>query len=209
MLKIYGADLSSPANKVRFVANYLNLEYQYNRIKIRDGENKTKEFLMLNPVGKIPVIDADGFVLFESDAIIKYLAVKSGSEIYPREIKAQALVDQWMNFISLHVNTAIGKVLYNRVFVKFANGEPDERSIADGLNFLKRFLPIINNQLLNNKVIAGDKLTLADFTLLAALDPVDVAKIDISEYRSINAYLKELRQEEFYTKCHRFYGEQL
>jgi len=76
MLKIYGADLSAPANKVRFVANYLGLEYDYVQIKIREGEHRAEQFLKLNPVGKIPVIDDDGFTLYESNAICKYLCDK-------------------------------------------------------------------------------------------------------------------------------------
>ena len=81
MLKIYGADLSSPANKVRFAANALGLEYEYIQVKLRDGEHKKSEFLKINPVGKIPVIDDDGFVLFESGAIAKYLCVKHNSAL--------------------------------------------------------------------------------------------------------------------------------
>ena len=64
MLKIYGADLSAPANKVRMTANALGIEYEYIRVSIRDGENRTEEYLKMHPAGKVPVIDDDGFVLF-------------------------------------------------------------------------------------------------------------------------------------------------
>ena len=76
MLIIYGADLSTPANKVRFVANALGLEYEYHRISLRDKEGQTEEYKRVHPAGKIPAIDDDGFVLFESNAIIRYLADK-------------------------------------------------------------------------------------------------------------------------------------
>src|SRR3989338_5290751 len=95
MLKIYGANLSGPSNKVRMVANYLGLEYEYLQVKIREGENKKEWFLKLNPIGKIPVIDDDGFCLFESNAIVKYLATKNRSSAYPQELKQRAIVDQW------------------------------------------------------------------------------------------------------------------
>jgi glutathione S-transferase len=71
MLIIYGSDFSAPANKVRFVANALGLDYEYKVVRIRDGENKTEEFKKMHPAGKIPVINDHGFILFESNAIIK------------------------------------------------------------------------------------------------------------------------------------------
>ena len=76
MLKIYGADLSPPSNKVRFVANELGLDYEYNSVNLVSGENQSEGHLKLHPGGKVPVIDDDGFVLFESNAIIRYLAAK-------------------------------------------------------------------------------------------------------------------------------------
>ena len=79
MLKIYGADLSGPANKVRFVANYLGLKYDYVVVKLREGEHQKPEFLKINPIGKIPAIEDDGFTLFESNAICRYLADKNNS----------------------------------------------------------------------------------------------------------------------------------
>ena len=57
MLKIYGSELSFPANKVRFAANALNLKYEYIKVNLRVQENRTEEFLKINPSGKIPAID--------------------------------------------------------------------------------------------------------------------------------------------------------
>ena len=96
MLKIYGGDLSSPANKVRFVANYLGLKYEYIAVKLREGEHQKPEFLKINPIGKIPAIDDAGFCLFESNAICRYLADKSSSSVYPRGLQERAIVDEWL-----------------------------------------------------------------------------------------------------------------
>ncbi len=209
MLKIYGGDLSSPANKVRFVANSLGLPYEYIQVKIREGENRTPEFLKLHPAGKIPVIDDHGFVLFESNAIIKYLARKAKSPLYPSELEKRAVVDQWINFSSIHIGEAVGKVLYNRIFAPMLKVPVDERSIQDGLKFLDRFLPVVNYQLAQNAYLAGKDLSLADMTLLAALDPCEVAQIDISFYSNIVKWRRDLKQKDFYTKCYKAYGESL
>ena len=131
MLKIYGSDLSSPVNKVRFVANYLGLKYDYIIVKLREGEQNKPEFLRINPVGKIPAIDDDGFCLFESNAICRYLADKNQSAIYPKELKERANVDQWLDFGSMHVGAAVSKVVYNRIFAPMRKIEVDERSIKE------------------------------------------------------------------------------
>ncbi|MDP2652451.1 MAG: glutathione S-transferase family protein [Candidatus Omnitrophota bacterium] len=209
MLKIYGGDLSGPSNKVRFVANYLNLPYEYQLVSIRDGDNRKPEYLKLHPAGKIPAIDDGGFVLFESNAIIRYLSHADGAAIYPADPQKRAVVDQWVDFVSFHVGGGVDRVLYNRVFVKFIGVEPDERSVQDGLSFLGRFLPIIEAQLNKHAYVAGPDMTLADFCLLSVLDPVEIAGIDVSKYPAIVSWRKKLKEQEFYTKCFKAYGERL
>ena len=110
MLTIYGADLSPPSFKVRFAANALALTYEYKKVDLINGENTSEDFLKLNPAGKVPVIQDDGFVLYESNAILKYLAATSESPLYPAGIKQRALIDQWMDFVSHHVATAMNRV---------------------------------------------------------------------------------------------------
>lgn len=209
MLKIYGSDLSGPANKVRFVANYLGLNYDYIVVKLREGEQYRPDFLKINPIGKIPAIDDGGFCLFESNAICRYLADKNNSPIYPRGLKERAIVDQWLDFGSMHVAAAVSKVVYNRIFAPIRKIEADERSIKEGLEFLARFLPVVDRQLADKKFLLGDAITLADFNMLAGLDPVEAAQIDISGYTNVCRWRKELKKQDFYTRCHKEYGESL
>ena len=209
MLTIYGADLSSPSSKVRFVANALGLDYEYKRVDLVKEENRSEEHLKLHPGGKVPVIEDDGFVLFESNAIIKYLAAKSASPLYPSGIKQRAVIDQWTDFVSHHIATAVSRVLFNRVFAPFLNVEVDNRSISEGLTFLDRFLPVVDNPLKERRYLAGGELTIADFGLLSALDPCEVAQVDLSGYLNITRWRKDLQGRDFYTKCHKSYGDVL
>lgn len=211
MLKIYGADLSAPANKVRMAANVFNLRYEYIRINIREGENRKDAYLKLHPAGKVPVIDDDGFILFESDAIIKYFAAKelTPTPLYPADFRQRALIDQWMDFATIHVGGAMGRVLFNRVFASFAGVPVDERSLSDGLKFLNRFLPVVDNQLGKAGRFAGEQFSLADISLLATLDPAEVADIDLAPYAHIVKWRAELMRKDFYTRCHRSYSDVL
>ncbi len=202
MLTIYGMDFSSPANKVRFAANAMGLKYEYKQVNLMAGEQKSPEFRKVNPVGRVPAIDDDGFKLFESAAIIKYLAEKNNSPLYPKDIKKRAVIDQWIDFGNIHVATALARITFNRVMYKFLNMEKDERSLNDGIKFLGNFLPIIETQLKENKYLAGSEMTLADINLLAVLDPAELSSVDLSAYPSIVNWRKNLKAQSFYTKCH-------
>jgi glutathione S-transferase len=202
MLTIYGFDFSSPANKVRFAANAMGLQYEYKRVNLFAGEQKSPEFLKLNPIGRVPAIDDNGFKAFESAAIIKYLADKNNSPLYPKDIKKRTIVDQWIDFANIHVATALARVTFNRVMYQMIKVEKDERSLSDGIRFLGTYLPILEKQLKENKYLAGGEMTLADINLLAVLDPAELSSVDLSIYPSISNWRKNLRTQSFYTKCH-------
>ena len=202
MLTIYGFDFSSPANKVRFAANAMGLQYEYKQVNLMAGEQKSPEFLKLNPTGRVPAIDDNGFRVFESAVIIKYLADKNNSSLYPKDLQKRTIVDQWIDFANLHVATALARITFNRVMYKFLNVEKDERSLGDGIKFLGQFLPVIEKQLKENKYLAGNDMSLADINLLAVLDPVELSSVDLSAYPSIINWRKNLRTQSFVTKCH-------
>lgn len=209
MLTINGSDLSAPSNKVRFAANAIGIKYEYKRIDLRAGEHLKLEFLAVNPVGKVPAIDDEGFRMFESNAIIRYFADKNNSPLYPRGLQDRAVVDMWLDFGSMHVGAALSKVIYNRLFAPLRDIPVDEVSLKEGLKFLERFLPVVDGQLAKNKYLAGAKLTLADINLLALFDPCEIANIDLSSYKNIVRWRDTLRKEKFYTDCHQEYGASL
>ncbi len=206
MLTIYGSDLSAPANKVRFAANAIGIKYEYKRVDLRAGEHFKPEFLAVNPIGKVPAIDDEGFRMFESNAIMRYLADKHNSPLYPKDLKERAVVDMWLDFGSMHVGVALSKVIYNRLFAPLRDIPVDENSLKEGLKFLERFLPVVDGQLARQKYIAGAKLTLADINLLALFDPCELTGIDISSRKNIVRWREALRKEKFYTDCHQEYG---
>jgi glutathione S-transferase len=205
MLTIYGTPLSSPTNKVRYVANYLHTSYQFHPINLATAEQSQPDYLMINPFGKVPAMDDNGFRLGESNAIIRYLANKDESIIYPQELQQRAIVDQWIDYASQHVMLALGRIMFNTYFYKSFGTSADERSIQDGRKFIAHYLPIIDKQLSKNTFIAADVLTLADFVMLASLDTAELAKIDLNPFSYITAWRNELSQNAFYTMCHESY----
>jgi glutathione S-transferase len=198
-MKIYGIDVSFPTNKVRYVANALGLSYEFVHLMPFSPESEAPDYRAKHPVGKIPVLEEDdGFTIFESNAIIRYLAVSRGSELYPQDLRERAVVDQWMDFASIHIGTAIGRVFWNTIGVKFMNEEPDANSLAAGRGFLERFLPAVDAQIANSAYLLGDSLTLADFATLAPLDPAELIGLDLGAYPNVARWRADMQSRDWY-----------
>jgi glutathione S-transferase len=95
-LKLYNVTYSGNAYKVRLLLNQLGVPCEIVEVDILKGESRTAEFLKINPNGRTPVLDDDGFILAESNAILAYLA--RGTKYLPEERKAFALIFQWLFF---------------------------------------------------------------------------------------------------------------
>ena len=206
MLKIYGHPMSAPTNKVRMCANAAGLDYELVVIDLSTGEHKGEDFLTINPAGQVPAIDHDGFRLFESNAISKYLA-KSKPGLYPAEPAKQALVDQWCDFVSNLVMPGIGRILFNRLLAPQIGLPVDEAAITEGEEILARSLPIVESQLNVHAHLAGDDFTIADIALLATVDPVEAIALDLTPYPKLSSWRQQLREQDFYTRVHKYYGE--
>jgi glutathione S-transferase len=209
MLTIYGSDLSGPAIKVRCVATYLGIPHEWKFVNLRDKEQKQEWFLKINPVGKIPALDDDGFHLFESNAMCRYLAEKASSPIYPKDLKKRAIVEQWLDFIAIHINVHCSTVAFNRIFGPRMNRPVSEQAVTDALGFLDTYLPLLEKQLNEHKYVASDDISLADFSLFAALEPADLSGISLAAYPKISAWRQNLKTQAFYTKNYTEYGAAL
>ena len=209
MLTIYGSDLSGPAIKVRLTASILGLEHKWQLVNLREGEQKQEWFLKINPAGKVPAIDDDGFNLFESNSICRYLCDKQSSALYPKDVKKRAVIDQWIDYASFHIGANFMPVVYNRLFAPLRGIPVNEKAITDGLEFLKQYLPVIEKQLTRHKYLASEEISLADIVLFALLEPAELAKFDLTVYPKLGAWRAELKKQSFYTRCYKEYGEML
>ncbi len=206
MLTIYGSDLSGPAIKVRLTASLLGLDYQWRVVNLRDKEQKQEWFLKINPVGKIPAIDDNGFRLFESNAICRYLCDKHNSALYPKDVQQRAVIDQWIEYIAAHISANFSPIVFNRIFAPRTGRPVNEAAIADGLKFLSGYFPLIEAQLNQHQYIVGNNISLADIVLFAVLEPAELSQYDLSVYPKIDAWRRALKQQPFYTKCYTEYG---
>lgn len=99
MLKIWGRTTSSNIQKVLWCCTELGLDYERIDAGLHFGVNKTSEYLTMNPNGVVPTIDDDGYVLWESNVIVRYLASRHGAgTLCPKDPKTRYLSERWMDW---------------------------------------------------------------------------------------------------------------
>jgi glutathione S-transferase len=207
MLHVYGSPLSLPSNKVHFCVKAMDLAHEYHVVDLRSGEHKRPDYLAVNPAGKVPAINDNGFCLAESNAIMRYLARSNDSPLYAGSIEDLAVIDQWLDFVSLHIWNGYSKVLFNLKFAPMMGVEVDQTSLADGRKFLGMYLPQADQRLGESRYLASDELTIADIALLAATDPSEMIDVDLSGYSNLVKWRDDLRLRPLYTSVHDHFGE--
>ncbi|MFC0217961.1 glutathione S-transferase [Pseudochelatococcus lubricantis] len=166
MLTIWGRKNSSNVQALMWCVGELGLPYERHDVGHRYGGNDTAEFLAMNPNGTVPVLrDGDSEPLWETGAILRYLAGRYGSApFWPAEGLARARVDKWAEWAKINVTLAFSGPIFSRV-VRTAPSKQDPAAIAQAIVALDRLLDIAEAQLSRGAFLAGDHFTLADIQL--------------------------------------------
>jgi len=136
------------------------------------------------------VLEDDGFVVWESNAIITYLADKAGdTALYPREAKARANVLQWMFWESCSFDPACAILIFEN-FVKgfFGGGGPDASEVAKGTERFNKFAGVLDAQLKGKPFVCGDTLTLADIAIASPLIMAEPGKLPLGSFAEIRRW---------------------
>lgn len=132
MLKVLGRVTSINVRKILWALDEMGAPYEREDWGKPLRDPNVPQFLKLNPNAQVPVIIDDGFVLWESPAILRYLAAKAGSGLWPADARERALVDQWVSWQSTELNPAWSYVVQARLRGNPPNPDPAriEASIA-------------------------------------------------------------------------------
>jgi len=132
-MRLYHFPVSTNSRRVRMAAAQLEIELELVHVDLPKGEQRSPEFLRINPNGRVPVLEDDGFLLDESHAIMQYLAVRTpGQTLYPMAPRPRADVNRWLFWSAQHFQPAASVLNWERVIKPFlGRGESDpERSRA-------------------------------------------------------------------------------
>ena len=186
-MKLHVFPPSPRAIKVLALANHLDLGCEIGIVDLFQGGNATPEYAALNPNRKMPVLEDDGFVLWESNAILQYLASKKpASGLFPTDAKRQADIARWQFWDCAHWDPTCAIFVFERVVKQLAGlGDADAAQIAKGEQDFQRYAAVLNGQLAGRKWVTGDALTVADFSLGAGLVYAEQARIPVADYPEV------------------------
>jgi len=202
-MRLYYHPLSSNSRRVLLTAYHLGLDLELIVVDLSSGQQKTPDYLRLNPNGRVPLLVDEGFVLWESHAIMQYLADDSPEQdIYPREVSARADVNRWLFWSAYHFAPAAGLIIRERVSkgIVAGLGAPDPLEIARGEALLPAAELVLDRHLAGKKWIAQDRLTLADFAVAAPLMHTAAAQLPVTEFDNLQAWFARVQSLDAWAK---------
>jgi GSH-dependent disulfide-bond oxidoreductase len=160
MLKFYYNTAPNPA-KVALFLEESGLPYEIIPVDTRKGEQHSKDFMAMNPNAKLPVIDDDGVVVFDSNAILLYLGEKTGQFITLSTPALKAQMQSWLMFVASGIGPYSGQAVHFRHFAP----EPKEYPLNRYDFEAWRHWHIINDRLASQTFMVGDTYTLVDMAV--------------------------------------------
>ena len=202
-IKLHVFPLSPRAFKVLFAVNQLAIPHETALVDFAKQDQKTPAFTALNPNQRMPVMEDGDFVLWESNAIVQYLAsLKPESGLLPADLKARMTAVKWQFWESAHWDPACAIFMFERVVKPlFGRGEADPAELRKGEAALARLAAVLDGQLQVTRYVAGDALTVADISLGATLVSAEQAQMPLESYRGIQRWIAELRATPGWTKA--------
>jgi glutathione S-transferase len=163
MLKIYGHPLSTCTRKVLTTVAELDMPHELVLIDFAKGEHKQEPHLSRQPFGRIPAIDHDGFEMFESRAICRYLdAVDGKHKLVPADLHAAAKMEQWISVETSEFTANAMKFVYHHIFQR----KQDDAVLESAGKALEHTLNIMEKALTSQLYFAGSQFSLADISYM-------------------------------------------
>jgi len=132
--------------------------YDFNLVSLAKGEHKQPPHLGRQPFGQIPTIDDEGFTLFESRAICRYVSAKAHDQLIPSDIQARARMDQWLSVEQSDFSPAAMKFIYHAIFKR-----PQEPAVLEAATvMMEKTFQTLSGALASTDYLAGDRFSLAD-----------------------------------------------
>lgn len=175
--------------------NHLGLDCELVPVALDRGDQRAPHYAALNPNHKVPTLEDDGFVLWEANAILVYLASKRPDlGLWPADARGQADVVRWLAWESAHWDAeSIGMVTFEKSSkVVLALGAPDAAFIARGEENFARFATVLDTQLRGRPWITGEQLTIADFSIGSLVPTAVRCALPIDRFAEIRRWYESL-----------------
>jgi len=190
MLKLYG-QYRSRAFRVAWLCKESDIPYEHVNVTVNvEGATcKDPSYVALNPNARVPTIDDDGFVMWESAAINLYLAEKYRSPLWPADAKGKGRMVQWAFFTANDIEPNMILVMQHRVMFPPEKRNPAVADEADAK--LQPRLKVLDDHLSKNRFFGGDRWNMADFMVASVCYSLFAMKYDLSKYPHLQKWLMQ------------------
>lgn len=189
MLQIYGHEMSGNSYKVKLFLALLQLDYEWIKVDLMNGEHKSPEFLAMNPFGQVPLLVDGDIILADAQAILVYLARQYGGEVWlPTEAIALAKVVRWLSTTAGEIRQGPEHArLYYLFKVTNINIERAQQKAAD-------ILAQLNQHFSDRDWLECDRPTIADVAVFPYVALARDGKIDLDAYPHVLAWIERVKQ---------------
>ncbi|MBF2025913.1 MAG: glutathione S-transferase family protein [Oscillatoriales cyanobacterium C42_A2020_001] len=167
-ITVYGTPISTYVRTVRLLLEEAGVDYRLQDVDFFKGETNTPEYRAKHPFGKVPVLEVDGAVIYETAAIVGYLdAVVAANKFTPSDSLLQARMRQIMGIIDSYLySLAISTIVIQRLIVPRQGGQPDEEKIQNAIAPAKTAVEAIEAIAVGSPYLLGSEITIADLYLI-------------------------------------------
>lgn len=190
-LTVYGTPISTYVRTVRLLLEAAGADYTLKEVGIFNGENQTADYLAKHPFGKIPTLEVDGEIIYETVAITGYLDnTVANHRFTPADPLLQARMHQIMAIVDSYLYTSsIGTIVIQRLIVPQQGGKTDEDKVKQAIEPVTKALEAIESLTVGSPYLLGNEMTIADFYVI----PIFIYLSKTPEFESVTAQTPKLR----------------
>ncbi len=177
MLRLYFHPASTYARRVRIVLHEKGIEFEPIVLDMAARAHRAPDYLALNPYGRVPTIDDDGFVLYESSAILLYLeATRPKPQLSPADAQGRARMDMHLRLCDLQMGRPTGTIIFPKRFLP--EDRWDRAAMAQAKSEIEKHLEIVERTIGDQPYLVGDAYTLADVAYTPFLQFLPLMEIE-------------------------------
>lgn len=200
-MKLYSVVGSGNCRKVLATINHLGCEVEIENLDFFAGDLNKPDYMSLNPNARVPTLTDGDFSLWESNAIMQYLADKvPGNDLFPHDPQTRADIVRWQCWELAHFNSAFGTLVFETVLKPIMQQEPDQGLIAFAQESLVNYAKVLDEHLQSRQFVVSEHITLADYSIIQIEAFKETIPFDWSTYSAINDYFERMRSAEHWQK---------
>ena len=193
-MKLHTLPPSPNSIKVVMLANHLGMDLEIVPVDLFSGANHTPEFAAMNPNCRIPVLQDGDYYLWESNAIMTYMAGKAGNtQMWPADFKAQAEVMKWMTWSVAHWTSSCGILMFEKLVKAMRGmGEPNMERVKEGEDMIRTYSKVLDGVLAKQPFLGGNEVGMADFCVVAPLIYAEPLGLPVKDFPHMQAWMGKM-----------------